>query len=466
MTDSRCLATAATCASWACVVALSSCATYHALPIDPSTVARAFEARTLDSAELQRYVASHLSRQGGPARPIVWNLSTLTLAAYFFSPDLDAARARNATSEASVRTASQRPNPSLQLPFGYTSNPKREESPWLLGVGVDIPIETAGKRGYRIEEARKLSIAARLNIGNVAWQVRSRLRTQLLDLYVARHRGVILAQTVAAQQGVVHILEKRLSVGAASTPEVSLARLALERTRIDRANAEQQALDVEAGAAKVVGLPMRALNSVDIRLDGFDLIQPELPDDIVRERAILNRADVLTALAEYDASQAALQLEIANQYPDIHIGPGYTFDAGAHKFAVSLSGIALPVFNRNEGPMAEAAARRAEAAARINSVQAQAIGDADRAAQSYRSALARLQLSESLLSTQRRRMAAQRKAFQVGEADRLSLMLAEQELHSMELAHQDAQAEVQRSIGQLENAMQRPLSAADTAVFE
>jgi cobalt-zinc-cadmium efflux system outer membrane protein len=448
------------------MVALSGCATYQAQPIDPSAGAHAFETRSLDSAELQRYVALHPGRGRNPGGPVFWDLETLTLAAYYYNPELDAARARNATSEAVIKTAAQRPNPSLQIPFGYTTNPKPGESPYLLGLGVDIPIETAGKRGYRIEQARKLSMAARLNIGNVAWQVRSRLRTQLLDMYAASHRAEVVAQQVTAQQAVAQMLEKRLSVGAASLPEVSLARLALERSRIDLANIEQQFLDAQAGAATVIGVPLRALVAADIRLDAFDFADPELPDTVAREQAILNRSNVRAALAEYDASQAALQLEIANQYPDIHIGPSYTFDAGVHKFAVSLSGISLPVFNRNEGPIAEAEGRRAEAAARINAAQAQAIGDADRAAQNYRSALVRLHLSESLLSTQRRQMAAQQNAFAVGEADRLGLMLAEQELHATELAHQDALAQVQRGIGQLEDAMQRPLSAADAAVLE
>ncbi len=39
-------------------------------------------------------------------------------------------------------------------------------------IALDIPIETAGKRGYRMAEARYLSEAARLNIAQTAWEVR------------------------------------------------------------------------------------------------------------------------------------------------------------------------------------------------------------------------------------------------------------------------------------------------------
>ena len=100
----------------------------------------------------------------------------------------------------------------------------------------------------------------------------------------------------------------------------------------------------------------------------------------------------------------------------------------------------------------------------VNAVQALAIGDAERAAQNYRSALTSLHLSESLLSTQKQQVSALRKAFQVGETDRLSLTLAEYEFQTGALAHQDAMARVQRSIGQLEDATQSPLSTVDSAM--
>ena len=87
-----------------------------------------------------------------------------------------------------------------------------------------------------------------------------------------------------------------------------------------------------------------------------DLTEPE-----VRRQALLNRADVRGALAEYAASQSALQLEIANQYPDVHLGPGYgwnTGNAGDNEWTLGVT-LDLPVLNHNQGPVAEAKAKRA-----------------------------------------------------------------------------------------------------------
>jgi len=422
---------------------------------------RAFEARTLDNPDLQRYVTSRLPPDVSHRVSNTWDLTTLTLAAFYFSPELDVARTKAATGQAAVQTAGQHPNPALQFPLGYTSNAKAGESPYTYGLGLDIPIETAGKRGYRVAQAQQLSNAARFTIGNVAWQVRSRLRSHLLKLYAATGSTQILEQQIATQQQIVAMLDKRLAVGAASAPEANQAHIALAQSRVDLAKAQQQTQDERAQIAATIGVPVTALAKIQINFDAFERVYPDIPANDIRRQAILNRADLLAALSAYEASQAALQLEIARQYPDIHIGPGYTFDAGAHKFVLPVSGISLPLFNQNQGPIAEASARRKEVAARVNAVQAQAIDDTERAVQNYRAALGNLQLAESLLSAQQRQLHAAQKTFKTGETDRLTLALAQHAFYINALARQDALVQVQGSIGQLENAMQRPLSASD-----
>ena len=424
---------------------------------------RLFEQRTLDGAGVQKYVASRLADGTAAGQVMTWDVRTLTWAAFYFSPELDLVRAKSESTAAAVQTASQHPNPTLQLPFEVTSNPKPGESPYTLGLGLDIPIETAGKRGYRIAQAQQLSLAAQFEVGDAAWQVRSRLRSELLDLFAARRRSRLLDEQVRARQEVLQMLAKRLAAGAMSEPEVDQARATLMLDRQEFAKANQQAFDALAGAAAVIGLPVHALEGVNVRLDAFDSDPPDLPDEAAREHALLNRADLQGALADYEASQAALQLEIANQYPDIHLGPGYTFDAGAHKYGLSLSGITLPLFNRNQGPIAEATARRKEAQVHVEALQAQAIGQVDRAAGHLRAALTARRQSESLEAIQERQLAAARKAFAVGEADRLSVVLAEVEVNSAALAKEDALAQVQRAVGELEDAMQVPLPASPTS---
>lgn len=44
-----------------------------------------------------------------------WDLNSLTLAAYYFNPKMDVARAKAAAAAASIDTAATKPNPSISL---------------------------------------------------------------------------------------------------------------------------------------------------------------------------------------------------------------------------------------------------------------------------------------------------------------------------------------------------------------
>ncbi len=441
------------CAAVALAV-VTGCATYRAQPLVAEESAAAFDRRTLDDPGLRSFIArSHPDPSGLRA----WDLATLTLAALYFSPDLDVARAKWQVTRASVLAAAQIPNPSIQFSVGYVRNAPSGDSPHTRDLGIDIPIETAGKRGYRTTRAESLSDAARFDIRNVAWQSRSGVRARLLDWGAAQARAAILAKNVKVQESIASMLARRLALGAASSPEENQARIALAQDRVDLANALRQADQAKSRLAAAVGVPAAALDRIDVSVDPFDRPHPRVDYAILRRDAVLNRADLLAALSDYAASEAALRLEIAKQYPDVHLGAAYSYDMGTNKFVLGLSGVTLPVFNRNEGPIAEAKARRGEVAARFEALQAKVIGEVDQAARAQESGRTQLALAASLVQAQRTQLRKLQRTFDAGETDRLSLALATHALHAAELVHADATAQAWQAVGQLEDAAQRPL---------
>ena len=113
----------------------------------------------------------------------------LTFAAFYFHPSLEVARAQWNVAKAGIRTAGGRPNPTLSVTPEYAFNAEPGMSPWLATLNLSVPIETAGKRGYRIAGAQQMAEAARLNLASMAWQVRSNVRGSLLDFSVLRRRA-------------------------------------------------------------------------------------------------------------------------------------------------------------------------------------------------------------------------------------------------------------------------------------
>ncbi|MDA8087860.1 MAG: TolC family protein [Nitrospiraceae bacterium] len=439
------------------ILLVSGCASYHPEPIAPSGTAQAFEARTLDSRGLREFIQKNTGRRIKPWPPKSWDFRRLELAAAYYSPALDVMRAKWGVARAAVITAGGIPNPAMSLLGQHHSSTPGGISPWTWGISLDIPVETAGKRGYRIRRAKHLSAAARLNIAETAWQVRSGLRKSLLDFYAAAERERYLLGQLSVQGEIAKLFEERLAAGESSQFEVTQSLLALNKMRLMVAENQKKKAEARGALATALGLQVKALDGIRISFGLFERTPAAIDLKDIRKKALLGRADILSALQEYEASQSALQLEIAKQYPDVHLGPGYEWDQGDNKWSIGFSFV-LPVFNQNQGPIAEARARRKEFAAKFIALQAGVIGQIDRAEAAYAESLKNLQVAGSIVSAEDSRIRAARARFDSGAASRLDLEQAKMELASAKLSRFDAFIAVQQSLGQLEDAVQRPLN--------
>jgi cobalt-zinc-cadmium efflux system outer membrane protein len=441
-------------------VLIFGCVTFQSEPLSPQKTALTFESRTLDNVKLKEFLERNLCREITPWPLRSLDFATLTLIAFYYHPDLDVARARWGIARAGVITAGESPNPRATFTPEYATHSPAGVSPWILGFILDIPIETAGKRGYRIAQAKHLSTAARLNIATTAWHIRSRLRTSFLDLYIEMQSESILKRQLTVQEQIVRLLDKRLAYGEISRPVVTQAHLSLDQTHLSAEEAQKQIAQDRARLAEALGLPSRALQGIDLSFDFLDKVPKELPSEDVQREALLNRPDLLSALSEYEAAQSALQLEIAKQYPNITIGPGYKYDQGENKWSIGIS-LSLPILNQNQGPIAEAEAGRNESSARFISLQAGVIGEIDRALAGYSGALQKLMTAESLLTTQKKQEQLTQTRFNSGEVDRLALLSAQLELNAIALSKLKAFYNAQQALGSLEDAIGRPLNPSE-----
>jgi cobalt-zinc-cadmium efflux system outer membrane protein len=435
------------------ILSLAGCAAqrYQAAPIVASDTAARFVSRNLADSGLQLFVEQNLGHSVSPWPPATWDLQTLSLAALYFNPALDSARARVAGTEAAVITAGARPNPTLSIAPGVPT-------PYLLTLDFAIPIETAGKRGYRILAARGLDQASRFDLADSAWTVRSGVRVALLNYIIGSQTLELFRSEEKALQDQVSILEKILSAGEIPRQNVDLARIELSKTHLAISTAEGQVAEARAVLAAAMGIPVAGLRGAQFSWPGMD--NPPSVDSLSSEQvqrdAVLNRLDIRRALAQYAAAEARLQLEIAKQYPDINIGPGYTYEETHSFFTVGFS-TTVPLFNRNRGPVAEAEAHRQESAAAFLERQAQVIAKSERAVAVYSAALKELSEAESLRKLQENQLQITQQAIRSGTDIRLSLDGVEIQIVILDRARLDALLRAQRALGELEDAVQKPL---------
>jgi cobalt-zinc-cadmium efflux system outer membrane protein len=450
---------------WSCMITwvasaalLAGCAQYRVEPISAAGEAAALGTRSLNDPRLREFIAVGTALAGRRNKKAAWGLDRLTLAAVYYHPSLAIARAKLASAQAGVVTAAQLPNPLLNI-AGFYNSTVPTPSPWSVGPMVDFIIDTFGKRPDRIAQASALATAARFDLTTAKWQLRSAVRTALLDLWAATERVRLTKESLKYQNQLISLLGQRLKVGQSSATEVTIQRISRDQAAIALSTARGEMAQARVELATAIGVPVHALDGVALSYAAFErpvAIGAKVTNGEFRRLALTRRSDVQSLLADYAAAGSALQLEITDQFPNMTLSPGYQFDQGSDKW--QLSGSAdLPVFNQNQGPIAQAVANRREAAARFMALQARIIGDIESAVASYRAATRTLDTADALLASARAHLHQVSQSFSAGAVGRVSLLAAQVELASIEIPRLDAVVKQRQAIGALEDALQQPL---------
>lgn len=445
-------------------LAVVGCASFQARELNPAESAAYLQNRTLLNPELLRFIETVLG-ESTVAPPKSWNIDRLTLAAIYYHPDLALARAQAETADAAIKTAGQRPNPSLTFTPTSVRNLATAATPWIFASMINIPIETAGKRGFRIDKSKHLSDASRLRIADAAWLLRGRLRTALLEAYAAKEAERLAHRQLAIQQTMNQRIEQQVAIGEMGLLEVTRSHLAVNQFKLNEDTARKRVEESTVLLAAAIGILVGGVTGIELDFSGLSTppALQAIPVVKLKEQALLTRPDVLAALADYAAAQSALQLEIANQYPNIQANPAYTWELGEHRWSLGVMALQLPILHQNQGPIAEAEAKRTELAVRFEALQMRILNDVDRAHAGVSAVMAKWDDAVKQIHFQQNNLCLQQAQFQAGETEPLALLAAELEQAVAEKARLDVLIETQQALNVLEDSLRYPLASTLSA---
>lgn len=427
-------------------LALVACVQFKARPLAAEASSADFSGRSLSDPGLKDFLAENKAAGGS------WSVDRLSLAAAYFHPDVALARAEADEVAAGIKTAQMRPNPVFTFMPQYASFRAPVFTPWFLGPSLSVPIETAGKRSKRTEQAMAAAEAARWRVSARAWAARSRVRTAMLELYGASENIRLLETEQKLHDEAIKKLTAQMEAGDVSPFELTQARLMLNRTRLALQDARRMAATGEARLAASVGLPLNAIQSVKLDFSAFHRL-PEPGNS--RRLALTCRADLMALLSDYASAEAALKLQLARQYPDVNLMPGYDYNSGQNRWQLGLN-VALPL-NRNLGPIAEAEARRTTAEKRFLAQQAVIQGELDIALAAYQASRAKATTAMQLAQEADTASGTTQKMVEAGNVSALELTRRQIEASASKVALMAANIEAQTAAGALEDAMQSPL---------
>ena len=330
---------------------------YQAKPLYPAKVTAKLANKDATSADFKAYLTRLGNAQGDDETKLPfaqWSIDELTLCALYFNPKLDLAKAQLALATININTANLKQSPTLNSRAARSNQVNDDKSPWAFGLEVEIPIETASKRQIKVEEAQHLYEVARLDVADVAWQLRSQIGKDLLSLHENTAQQNQLNNELSIQNNLVKLLEKRVQLGAASNTELSAAKLLQQKAQFLLNSEQTKSAEIRAALAADVGLSSEKFALMQLKPFDIETALLTTPNTAkLQEIALLNRLDIRRSLAKYAAAESKIKLEIAKQTPDISLSPGFAFEFGNSIWSLGFSTL-LNLLNKNPTFIAEA----------------------------------------------------------------------------------------------------------------
>lgn len=304
-------------------------------------------------------------KRPGPVQ--TWSLTQVMRTVESNHPRMRAAQAAKAVLEAGVLTArTSRPNPALLSDNGTAE--------YTYRVGVTQMLELGGKRRRRVELAMARHAAVDVDLQVLAASLRAEARRTYMEAFFAQEREKMLIELLTSIDELLHIADERPGdIPKSDVLEVRITRLkarqALEQSKFDHLQADirlNSLLDNAPAVELVLASPARDKPPRWLEPSNDDWRTEFLAayDYLVGE-AQVRRPELQRVLRDRDILTKEERILRANRVPNalVSVGPDFVpipeQNALRTGLFVMLS-LEIPVLNRQQGPLAEVAARRAQ----------------------------------------------------------------------------------------------------------
>jgi len=273
-------------------------------------------------------------------------------------------------------------NPTVSLLIGL----RREAQPdgtALRGIQhqlhIEQAIEVAGQRWARLDAVAAAVASQRDAVDYARVLARALVKALYVECVLVEQRLGVAQRREEFARHLLKSAETRVQLGAANAIEVNLARIEVGRVVGERADiaAERESRLVELRIA--TGLPsevsLRLTTNIGPAVPG---IAAELDVNQQIERALLLRSDLRAVRSQRNQLAAEARRLRREVVPNPILAFDYQQDLAGQVFFGGTIGLALPLWNRNQGPLFQVRAaernRQAEEALLLTRIRAEVAG--------------------------------------------------------------------------------------------
>ncbi len=373
--------------------------------------------------------------------------------------DLQTARYVVDIAKARLVQAGLAPNPRLST-SGYDASFTNEPDEFELGVGFTQDFPVTGRIARQKDVAKVDVDRARAEIRQAKFRLSRQVARVFYQILVLDRQIHLRNQLMQVDQELLDASRNRFQVAEVSELDVNTAQLELERLYQERILLKAQRSQNSIRLKQLLGLTADRPLSLDMTLPPFPAL-PTLAEE--QRRALLLRPDLQSAQLAVDRSRARFDLAKAQRWEDWTAGLGVF--SGQTVFPNGLSTgidvgpsfvltIPLPLWNKNQGRIAEAVATNRQASTRVRALMlrirnevAGAYFETERllgAVNRYRNGMLKLSDRNMLLAQQ---------AYMTGQASILTAVQAQRQHGDQHIAYLNTLGQYLQALVALHNSV-------------
>jgi cobalt-zinc-cadmium efflux system outer membrane protein len=385
---------------------------------------------------------------GRADQPPTLTLQNFMSLALKHNPGVVASQAQRDAARAGERTAAAYPNPVIEAGAGpslYRDGRDGVDSNWAFGVSQ--PIDYPALRNYRIRGAQAGTGLAQAGLQAFQITLLADVKAAFYDVIRRQGEKQIASEDLTLLEQVRARVKVRVDTGEAPRYELIKADAELLNAQRTLQSAELRVRQAKAVLSRLVGISLGEDFGVSGELSApRDL--PALGD--LREEVLARNPVMAQSQAEQVRARARLNLERELRIPQMAIRAGVDRDPDLQNWRLGLA-LVVPVWDRREGPIAEAAAGIAQVDAQAEQRKLGLLRELDMAYNQYLINLSQVSAYEGgLLAQAEAALNVAGAAYRFGERGILDYLDAQRIYRQVRLDYLNARFDLQRSLIEIE----------------
>lgn len=360
-------------------------------------------------------------------------------------PLLRAGAAQVEEAAAGIITARAYPNPDAQFAAGKQLAPPPSPRNGVPLFTVAQPLELGPLRPTRIELAERGRQSSEYFLGEVRLGVLSHVRRTFFQVLRRKGEVEVANENLRLVQDLRNRIQVRVDVGEVGRLELVRAEAEVASARAIASSAQLQQVTAVAQFRAAVGGGLEP----NIEINGSVDEAVDLPPiDELRRQAVQLHPSIGLAQSEIRRADARVAYETALRRPQPTVLTEIDQTGPQYRLGVALP---LPVWNRRQGPIAEASAALRQATAAAQAREIEILSALEGAYERYAVATEQISLFEQgLMREAEEALRAAEVAYQLGERGILEVLDAQRLLRTVRLNFLNAQFDRQAALVDLD----------------